>query len=592
MDQMEIESAVGGLERSPAVEGEVEGPSPQANLQAPDTLERRDSINNGDGNENSTSRVPADIQIQDPENQHQGNRSKRQTAATLTALYLVMFTTALDQTITATSIPSISSSLHSAAGYTWIGSAYLLATAATGPIWVRLSDIFGRKPALLGSVGAFALGSILAATAGSMRMLIAARGVQGCGAGGVAQLVYVTIADLFSVRERALWYGLLGGVWAVAGSAGPVVGGALTEGVGWRWCFWINVPVCGLALVLLVVCLDVYNPRTGVRDGLLAVDWAGTVLVVGVTLLLLLGMEFGVLVPGWDSPTVVCMLVFGVVCVGVFVLVEGRVARYPLVPLRLFKEGSVNAVFVLAFAHGMVSLGVEYYLPLYFQSVKQVNPLQSGLFILPMMVIEAGTDIVSGIILHRIGRYREITWVGVVLMCLGTGLFITLDREASLAKIIGFEIVGGIGIALLFQTPAIAIQSSVRRGDTAAAIATSGFLRNLATSFSIVLGGVVFRNGMERQQGFLLEQGLDRDVVRKLAGDMAAASVGIVKDIQDPKQREAVQDAFAWSLRNMFIFYTAVAGVAVVANVFVKQREMSTTHTEVKTGLEGLKSGN
>ncbi|CEL04001.1 hypothetical protein ASPCAL05135 [Aspergillus calidoustus] len=530
-----------------------------------------------------------DLETTPAEDSPSPTRSKRRIAAIMTALYLVLFITALDQTIIATSIPTISAALHSASGYTWIGSAYLLATAAAGPIWARISDIFGRKPALLASVTGFAAASILAALSTSMRMLIAARVLQGASGGGLIQMVYITISDLFSVRRRALWFGLLGLMWAVAGSTGPLVGGGLTERVSWRWCFWINLPVCGVALLLLLTCLDVHNPRTKLKDGVVAIDWLGTLAIVGLTLLLLLGMEFGGTVFPWSSPKVVCLIVFGVVMIGVFIVTEKNLARYPLIPMSLFQSGPTNAAFILAFAHGMVSFGTEYYLPLYFQSVKQASPLRSGLFILPMMVTEAGTDILTGILIHRIGRYREITWVGTILMALGTGLYIKMDRETSLGTIIAFQIVGGIGTAMLFQTPVLAIQNSVSRAaDTASATATLGLARNIATSFSIVLGGVVFSDGMDRRRSMLAAAGLDHGILDRLSGDSAAANVDVVKVLSDEVQKIAVRDAFAWSVRNMFIFYTGIAGVAVLAGVFIEQKEMKREHVETKTGVGKL----
>ncbi|KAL4905576.1 hypothetical protein BDW74DRAFT_17936 [Aspergillus multicolor] len=544
---------------------------------------------------NNPNDVPiAPFEVTDPESEvpsaeEPGSpRSRRRRTAILTALYLVMFITALDQTITATSIPSISSSLHSAAGYTWIGSAYLLSKAASGPIWVRISDIIGRKPTLLCSVTLFAAASILAATSETMRTLIASRALQGAAAGGVGQLVIVTISDVFSIRDRALWFGLLGGVWAVAGSAGPVLGGALTEKLSWRWCFWINLPICGAALFLLFFFLDVHNPRTPIRQGLYAIDWAGTLSIVAVTLLLLLGMEFGGTVFPWDSAVVICLIVLGVAMVGVFVLAEKKIARYPLIPLDLFRNWAVTGPFILAFAHGMVSFGVEYYLPLYFQAVKSVSPLNSGLLILPMMVTEAGTDMLSGVLLHRLGRYREITWVGVSLMTLGTGLYITLTPESPVAKIMGFEILGGVGTALLFQTPVIAVQNAVRQADTASASATLGFLQNIATSFSIVLGGVVFRDGMESQQSSLFAAGIDESIVMKLSGENAAANVDVVKGLSSEGQREVVRSVFSTSLRNMFIFYTVIAGVALLAGFSIRHKKMREGHVETRTGVEEL----
>ncbi|RDW59029.1 MFS drug transporter-2 [Coleophoma crateriformis] len=501
---------------------------------------------------------------------------------------LVLFVAALDQTIVATSIPTISAALHSASGYVWIGGAYLLANAAAGPIWAKCSDIWGRKPALLIAVAIFALASMLAALSTSMRMLIAARALQGTCGGGLMQLVTITISDLFSMRSRALYIGLLGMIWAVAGSAGPLVGGAFTQLLSWRWCFWINLPVSGVAFVVLLLFLDVHNPHTKLRDGLRAVDWFGTLSILAVTLLLLLGLDFGGATYPWDSPKVICLIVFGTLMIGFFLFSQQRLAKYPLMPLGIFKTWSNNAVFLVSFAHSMVSIGIEFYLPLYFQSVKQASPLRSGILILPMMVTEAAADIAVGILIHQTGRYREIIWAGATIMTLGTGLYITFRTDTSIAQIIGFEIIGGIGTALLFQTPMIAMQNTVSQADTASATATLGFIRNLATSLSVVLGGVVFQNSMNARQSSLAASGLRQSVLKALSGENAAANVDIVKSIQNIAQRQAVQEAFAWSLRNMFIMYTCLAAVTIVGSLFIKHRHMSTEHTETKTGIKQL----
>ena len=421
-----------------------------------------------------------------------------------------------------------------------------------------------------------------------MKMLVAARALQGTAGGGLMQLVSITISDLFSLRSRALHLGLLGVVWAVAGISGPLMGGAFTQLVSWRWCFWINLPVCGITFVLLLLFLDVHNPRTNLGEGVMAIDWFGTLSILAITLLLLLGLDFGSATAPWDSPKVICLIVFGTLMIGFFLFSEKRLAKYPLMPLSVFKNWSNNAVILVAFANSMVSISAEYYLPLYFQSVKQASPLRSGILILPMVVTEATVDIAVGILIHQTGRYRELIWVGATLMTLGTGLYINLQTDTSFASIIGFEIVGGIGIALLFQAPIIAIQSTVSQADTAAATATLGFSRNLAASLSIVLGGVVFQNSMAARQSSLAAAGLSESVLGALSGDQAAANVEIIKSIQDAAQRWVVQDAFAWSIKNMFIMYTCVAAVAMVASAFIKQRHLSTEHTETKTGIQQL----
>ena len=365
------------------------------------------------------------------------------------------------------------------------------------------------------------------------------------------------------------------------------------ELVTWRWCFWISLPVCGISFVLLLLFLDVHNPRTKLSEGLMAVEWFGTLSILGVTLLILLGLDFGGAIFPWNSPKVICLIVFGTLMIGFFLFSERRLAKYPLMPLSVFKNWSNNATFFLGFAHSMASFGTEYYLPLYFQSVKQASPLRSGILILPMMITAATVDILAGILIHRTGRYREVIWSGATLMTLGRGLYVNFGTDTSVAKIVGFQIIGfqiiaSIGEALLFQAPMIAIQSTVSQADAAAATATFAFIRNVATSLSIVLGGVVFQNSMAARQSALAAAGLSKSVLKSLSGDQAAANVDIIKSIQDVTQHHVVQDAFAWSLRNMFIMYTGVAAVAVVASAFIKQSHMSTEHTETKTGVKHL----
>ncbi|GIZ36592.1 hypothetical protein CKM354_000006200 [Cercospora kikuchii] len=537
--------------------------------------------------EDETSQRPSNSNPEALETEELKHRSKLQVWSIVLALYLVLFIAALDQTIIATAIPTITSSLRSASGYTWLGGAYLLATAVAGLLWTKGSDIWGRKPALLGSVVLFAVASLIAALAINMRMLIAARALQGVAGGGLFQLTAITISDIFSLRERALYFGLMGGIWALAGSAGPLIGGAFSELVSWRWCFWINLPVCGLSLALLLLFLDVHNPRTKLRDGLAAIDWFGMFSFLGVSILLLLGLNFGGSVFPWNSATVICLLVIGAVMIGLFLYSEKR-AKYPLMPLDTFKLLSNNAVILLAIGHSMVNIGAEYYLPLYFQSVKEASPLRSGILLLPLTCTAAAADVAAGIVIHRTGRYREIIWLGVSLMTLGTGLYIYFWTHTPIAQVIGFQIIAGTGTALLFQTPMLAIHSTIPQADVASATASLGFLRALATSVSVVVGGVIFQNSMGTRQDELARAGITGDLLDQFSSDKAAANVEQVKTLTEPAQRDAVEAAYAYSIRNIFIFYTCLAGLTMLASVFIKQGHMSKEHTETKTGVDNM----
>ncbi|KAM0415968.1 hypothetical protein ACHAPT_013067 [Fusarium lateritium] len=515
-------------------------------------------------------------------------RTKLRVYSILSGLYLALFVSALDQTIIAIAIPTVSAEFHSAIGYVWIGGAYMLASAATGPIWSKCSDIWGRKLVLLIAVVLFAAASVLAALSTNMSMLIAGRALQGTGSGGLTQLVTVIISDLFSVRKRSLYLGFVGFVWALAGSAGPLIGGAFTQFASWRWCFWINLPISGIAFVLLLIFLDVHNPRTKLTEGARAVDWVGTFSILAIALLLLVGLDMGGAIFPWNSPKVICLLVFGTLMIGFFVFTEQRLARYPLMPLDVFKNWSNNATFLFAFSHAMVLIGMEYYLPLFFQSVQHASPLRSGVLMLPLIITQAIVEILAGVVIHRTGRYREFIWTGATLMTIGTGLYITFGTKTSVSVVVGLEIFGALGPALLFQGPMVAIQNTVSQVDTAAATASLGFIRSVAMSLSVVVGGVVFQNSMDAQQSSLVSAGLEMSIRDALSGSQAAANVGITASIQNASQRQVVLEAFAWSMRNMFIMYTCVAVIAMIASAFIKHADLKTEHTETTTGIQTL----
>ena len=214
------------------------------------------------------------------------------------------------------------------------------------------------------------------------------------------------------------------------------------------------------------------------------------------------------------------------------------------------------------------------------------TPLHSGILLLPTIIIEAILGIATGIIMHRTGRYQELIWVGVILQTIGNGLFIHFGARSSITEIVIFQLIAGIGAGMLFTPPLIAIQALVSQDETATAISTLGFIRNLATACSVVIGGVVFQNGMDLQTTNLSHAGLSTEIVHDFSGGAAAANILVVNTIKDPLQQFAIKGAFAWSLRNMWIMYTCVSGIGIVASVFITKNFLSREHTETRTGLK------
>ncbi|KAG0638623.1 major facilitator superfamily domain-containing protein [Tuber brumale] len=530
-----------------------------------------------------------------PEGQQEGLSQKRKAIIVL-ALCICVFLAALDQTISkflfildldldrgflfyllglvtdlsgrlivTTAMPIIAAQFNSATGYTWIGSSYLLTSAA---------DIWGRKPVLLSAAMIFLIGSILCAAAQSLGMLLVGRVVQGLGAGGQLGLVNVTIADLIAVRERGMYLSYIGLTWAFASAIGPVLGGVFTEKVTWRLCFWINVPIAVLAMGSLICLLHLQSPKITVKEGLKRVDWLGIALVASGTVLFLLGLEFGGVSHPWDSPIVICFILFGMLILCSFVYVEWKVARLPIMPIKLFTNRTNACAYFVGFFHGFIFIAGCYFIPLYFQAVRGDTALMAGVYVLPYVMTLSGASAISGLIIARTGRYQEVIWAGVAMMTLGTGLIVDFDRTSGWGKIVTYQIISGIGCGPLFQSPLIAIHANIDYRDVGTATVTFAFLRTMGTALAICVGLVVFQNSMQSQSQDLAGSHLPDEVLNAISGHSAASSVGFVQTLE-PAERVVARDAYARGLSTMWCFFLAVSICCLLFSLGIQKHYLS-----------------
>lgn len=290
------------------------------------------------------------------------------------------------------------------------------------------------------------------------------------------------------------------------------------------------MPIGAIVFLVIAVFLNLPSPRTPVLAGLQAIDWAGSLLIVGAALMVLLGLEFGNVTFPWSSATVICLITFGAAAVGLFVVNEWKLAVNPIIPLRLFRDRSSVASYAVFSCGNYVLTSLAFYLPLYSQSVLGVDALTSGVHLIPLIVSCSLAAAATGALIQKTGRYLPCMYVAQVLLALGTGLMSYLKFGESLTKLVIFQVLVGMGVGMNMEPPLLAAQAAASKIDTAVVIATMGFLRNIATSIAIVVGGVIFQNRMNDQnEGLLAKVGVQ--VASSFEGNQASANVELIDSL-------------------------------------------------------------
>jgi hypothetical protein len=301
----------------------------------------------------------------------------------------------------------------------------------------------------------------------------------------------------------------------------------------------------------LYFTLHLPNPRTPILKGLAAIDWVGSFLIAASSIMILLGLNFGGSTYPWSSPTVLCLLIFGVSIGALFILYETKFITNPILPLHKFTSLSAISSLSLCFTHGIVFIGVAYYLPLYFQTVLGSSPLLSGVYMLPFIITMTLASGFTGLYIMKTGQYVGAVYLGLILTPLGIGLLITLPTTANWTKLIIFQILGAVGLGLNFEGPLLALQAVVGKRDVAMATATFGFVRSMSNAVSIVIGGVMFSNRMVHE-GPHLRAVLGDELAGRFAGGDAAANVGLVDELPD-EQKVVVRMALYHAIMTMWI---------------------------------------
>ena len=506
----------------------------------------------------------------------------RQIRLLMFGLMTGMLLAALDQTIVGTALPTIVGELGGINHYSWVVTAYLLASTASTPLYGKMADLYGRRPVFLFSIGMFLLGSLLAGLSQNMTQLIVTRGVQGIGAGGLMTLAFTIISDVVSPRERGRYQGLFGAVFGVSSVAGPLVGGYFAE-TNWRWIFYINVP---LAILAIVVCWHVMRLVPFERREH-TVDWIGAALLVAGVSCLLLALSWGGAEYAWGSGVIVGLFAAGAVLGVLFVVQEAR-TKEPILPLRLFRSATFALANAAGFVLGLVMFGSIIFIPLYLQIVKGASPTRSGLLMLPMMAGVIITSIVTGRAMSRIGRYKWFPVAGAAVLVVGMLLFQQLQVATTLWAAFGYMVVIGVGLGLCMQSLILAVQNAVSVRDLGAGTSSATFFRSLGGSFGVAILGAVLSSRLTSE----LAGRLPGALAQLPPEQRAAVSAGGNFSINDPAAilalpapvRAAVQAAFVESLHLVFLTTGLIAIVAVLVTLAMPNHQLRGTGPQGATG--------
>lgn len=483
----------------------------------------------------------------------------RSTRVVLLALMITMMLAMLDNMIVGTAMPTIVGELGGLQHLSWVVTAYTLATAASTPIWGKLGDMYGRKGAFMTSIVIFLVGSALSGMAQDMGQLIGFRAVQGLGAGGLMVGVMAIIGDLIPPRERGKYQGMMAGIMALAMIGGPLIGGTITDHWGWRWSFYINLPLGIVALLAISAVLHLPKKRLQAK-----IDYLGAgLLALGISSIVLVttwgGSEYA-----WGSARIMELIGIGVAALVGFVFVQTKAAA-PIIPLHIFRSRNFTLMSIIGFITGFVMFGAVLFLPLYQQSVQGASATNSGLLLLPMLGAMLVTSMVAGRVTTGTGRYKVFPVVGSVLMAVGLFLLAQMDTGTTRLTSGLYMAVLGLGMGCLMQITMLVAQNSVEMKDMGVASSSSTLFRTLGSSFGVAIMGALFN---QRVQDVMAERaGALGSKVTEQSAQLDAASLAKLP----AAAREAYQYAVSSGTHSAFMLGAVVALVALVAAVFVTE---------------------
>lgn len=494
---------------------------------------------------------------------------KHQIALMFSGLVIVMLMSALNQTILAPSLPTIVGELHGVEHMSWVIATFILLSTITMPVYGKLSDQFGRKPFLIFAILSFMTGSIIGALAPDMTWLIVARALQGVGGGGLMILSQSVVADVIPARERGKYMGIIGGVFAFSSVAGPLIGGWITEGPGWRWAFWLNLPLAVLAIFAVIFLL----PHTALKDReKRQIDYLGSIILMAGTSALVLATIWGGNQYAWNSPQIIGLLIASAVAALIFIPVENRAAE-PIMPMYLFTNRNFLLTLGASLSLGVAMFGAVEYIPTYLQMSLGVSATVAGLLMIPLMGALLVVSIITGRLVSARGKYKAYVVTGTALVALGLYLISTITPSTPTWIFCSYMAVMGAGLGMSMQFLTLIVQNAFPVTVVGTATAANNFFRQVGSTVGASLVGGLFTSRLSS----LLSERMPAQAVAS-AGEHGTSSLTpeLVSRIPEPIHGIIV-NAYNDALIPLFLYLAPLGLISALLLLFIREDALATT---------------
>ncbi|KAF7790410.1 hypothetical protein EIP86_001365 [Pleurotus ostreatoroseus] len=527
---------------------------------------------------------------------------------TFFALAMCTLLSAIDLTAVGIALPTITKQLNGSDEFVWIGSAYALSSTAFLPLSGSFADIFGRRPVMIGSILFFALGSALAGAAQNMSMIIAARTIQGIGGGGILNLTEIILSDLVPLAERGLYQGLIGLTWAFAAGIGPpivslhealvrvAVIDTIHRSPGRRVCprcflevaflsvrystyqvpssihkhansLDLNLPLCGIAIVLVLIFFRVRTPPGNIKAKLARIDWTGNFIVVAGATLAITGLTFGGIRFPWNSAQVLAPLIIGLSLVATFLWYERKFPKEPSIPWEVVSDTVCLSGYIATFFHGVVAIALIYYISVYFQACLEAEPVRAGVDTIPAAIFVAVFSFIGGGIVQAIKKYRPSNLAGWVFTIVGFGTMTLMKVSSSTVQWVGYQVLATSGIGMLFTAPIFTVLAPLPPERNAAALAFFAFIRNFAYTFGITIAATVLQNELKQKLPEAFIQQFPSGV------EIAFAAIPLIRTLEEPLKTD-VKLAFAASMATVWKVMVGISGLGLLSMLLMKEVPM------------------